>query len=416
METMDDALVVVGGGYAGAELSMGARQRGWTGRIVLLGEEHQLPYQRPPLSKAYMSGQVDDAALSLRPASAYQDAGIECHRGARVQSLDSFKHELTLSDGKTWRYGKLAWCAGGRPRPLVCEGLDMRNPPCNLHYLRALADAQAIQRQLSAGTRLVVIGGGYVGLELAASARGLGVDVTLVEAQPRLLARVAGPEVSAFYESVHRQSGVKVMTGLGVSAVTCVGQRIVLVHCDDGSSHEADLVVAGIGMLPNVEVLQAAGMTVDGGVPVDECSRTADPDIVAAGDCTRQRQGQEGPWVRIESVPNALEQARAAASWLCGKPQPSIALPWFWSDQYDLKLQTVGLSQGHDHCVVRGDPQTRNFSAFYLQKGRLLAVDAVNRPAEFMLCKRMLAKPLVIDVERLHDDAIPLKALIAALP
>lgn len=406
---MDGVLVVVGAGHAGTELAFSARQQGWRGSIVLLGEERKLPYQRPPLSKAYLLGKLDEEALALRPNSAYQTAGIECRLGVRVLALDRERHELTLSDGAVLRYGKLAWCAGGRARRLAVSGLDVKHAPSNLHYLRTMDDAKAMQQHLRAGCRLVVIGGGYVGLEVAASAHGLGADVTVIEAQPRLLSRVAGPEVSAFFESVHRQAGVTVLTGRGLSSVACENGRIVQIRCDDGTCLLADLVVAGIGMVPNVEPLQAAGLADDTGVAVDDMSRTGDSDIVAAGDCTVQMHPRYGRRLRIESVPNALEQARAAASWLCGKPKSNTAVPWFWSDQYDLKLQMVGLSQGYDRCIIRGDLSGRSFSAFYLSGARLLAVDAVNRAADFMLCKRLLVRPVVVDLARLQDPACPLK-------
>jgi 3-phenylpropionate/trans-cinnamate dioxygenase ferredoxin reductase component len=412
METQDRTLVVVGAGHAGSELAVGARQSGWSGRIVMIGDEEALPYQRPPLSKAYLLGKADVDSLALRPESAYAKAGIEFRRGVRVLALDRSAHELTLSDGSVLRYEKLAWCAGGRPRPLSCDGLDADAVPPNLCYLRTLADADRIRAFLRPGSRLVVIGGGYVGLELAASARGLGAEVTVVEAQSRVLARVAGLEVSAFYESVHRKSGVNLLTGSGLAGLVCEGGAVVAVRCTDGTTWPADLVVAGIGMIPNVEVLQAAGLPADGGVAVDELSRTADSDIVAAGDCTMQHPALYDRQMRIESVPNALEQARAAVSWLCGKPKPNQSLPWFWSDQYDLKLQMAGLSQGHDRCILRGDPSGRSFCAFYLREGRLLAVDAVNRPAEFMFTKRMLAQAVAVDAVRLPDESIPLKEIL----
>jgi len=261
---------------------------------------------------------------------------------------------------------------------------------------------------------VVVVGGGYVGLEVAASARGQGADVTVLEAQPRVLARVAGPEVSQFYEAVHREAGVTILTGTGIARVECEGARIVAVVCSNGQRLPADMVVAGIGMLANTEIARAAGLADEGGIPVDDLSRTADPDIMAAGDCTLQQHALYGRQLRLESVPNALEQARAAASWLCGKPKPNQSVPWFWSDQYDLKLQMAGLSQGYDRCVLRGNPQTRSFCAFYLKGSRLLAVDAVNRPGDFMLVRRALAQPLTVDPDRLSDESVPLKDLLVA--
>jgi 3-phenylpropionate/trans-cinnamate dioxygenase ferredoxin reductase subunit len=411
METQDGGLLIVGAGHAGSELAVAARQGGWAGRIVLLGDERVVPYQRPPLSKAYLLGKSDVEALALRPATAYQAARVELLQGARLVGINRVAHSVTLADGSTLRYDKLALCTGGRPRPFVCEGIDAQRPPPNLFYLRTLADGNGIRASLRPNAHVVVVGGGYVGLEVAASARGLGARVTVIEAQPRVLARVAGVEVSRFYESVHRDAGVEILTGVGVERVTCEGGRIVAVQCSNGQRVAADLVVAGIGMLPNIEAAAAAGLAGEGGIPVDELARTVDPDIVAAGDNTLQSHVLYDRKLRLESVPNALEQARAAASWLCGKPKPNHSVPWFWSDQYDLKLQMAGLSQGHDRCVLRGDPAARSFCAFYLQGTRLLAIDAINRPGDFMLTRRALAQPVVVEAEQLADEGVPLKEI-----
>lgn len=416
METRDKQLVIVGAGHAGSELAVTARHNGWTGRIVLLGEESALPYHRPPLSKAWLAGQVDAEAQLLRAASVYESAQVDLRRGLRMAGIDRGRQRVELADGETLAYDALALCTGGRPRPLDCAGLGDRERPHNLHYLRNMADAECIRRQLRPGARVVIIGGGYVGLEVAASARGLGAEVALLELQPRVLARVAGAEVSAFYERVHRAAGVDLRTGIQVDAVELLGGAITAVLCSDGARLQADLVVAGLGMLPNIEAAQAAGLAKEGGIPVDAFSRTLDPNVFAAGDCTLQFSHVYGRTLRIESVPNALEQARSAASCLGGKPKPNQSVPWFWSDQYDLKLQMAGVSQGHDRCVVRGDPDSRSFSAFYLQGARLLAMDAINRPPDFMLAKRMLAQPCGVDVERLADPSAPLKEILQPLP
>lgn len=412
METSDQHLLIVGAGHAGSELAVSARQNGWAGRITLLGDEPVLPYQRPPLSKAWLAGKVDADGLLLRPRSAYDTAQVELLTGARMQAIDRANHRIVLADGSALAYDKLALCTGGRPRPLSCAGLEPGQRPRNLHYLRSRADAEGIRAQLRPGAKLLIIGGGYVGLEVAASARGLGAEVTLLELQPRVLARVAGPEVSAFYEHTHRAAGVDIRTGAEVASVELHGDSIQAVLCRDGTRLPVDLVVAGLGMLVNGEAARAAGLADEGGIPVDELSRTRDPDVLAAGDCTLQFNSLYGRELRIESVPNALEQARAAGSWLGGKPKPNRAVPWFWSDQYALKLQMAGLSQGHDRCVLRGDPATQSFSAFYLAGERLLAMDAVNRPADFMLAKRALAQLCTVDVQRLADEAVPLKELL----
>ncbi len=413
METNASGLLIVGAGHAGSELAVAARQAGWEGSITLLGAEPSLPYHRPPLSKAFLCGKADAESLLLRPQSAYDQAGVTLRLGARMDHIDRLAHRITLADGTQLNYTKLALCTGGRPRPLVCEGVDAKDPPANLLYLRTQADAQAIQARLRPGARLVVIGGGYVGLEVAASALALGASVTLLEALPRVLARVAGPALSSFYEGIHRAAGVDLRTGVAVSRVETAGGLITAVHCADGARFPADVVVAGLGMLVNLEAARAAGLAEEGGIPVDENACTRDADILAAGDCTLHHSALYGRQLRLESVPNALEQARAAAGWLGGKPKPYRSVPWFWSDQYDLKLQMAGLSQGYDRCVLRGDPGKKSFSAFYLQGDRVLAVDAVNRPADFMLAKRLLASPLHVQAD-LSDEAVPLKELLAA--
>jgi 3-phenylpropionate/trans-cinnamate dioxygenase ferredoxin reductase subunit len=413
METNAPGLLIVGAGHAGSELAVAARQAGWAGPITLLGEEQRLPYHRPPLSKAFLCGKADADSLLLRPQGAYDLAGVTLRLGARMEHIDRAAHRIMLADGTQLPYAKLALCTGGRPRPLVCQGVDAAQPPANLLYLRTQADAEAIRALLKPGARLVVIGGGYVGLEVAASALALGASVTLLEAQPRVLARVAGPALSGFYEGVHRAAGVDLRCGVAVSRVETERGLITAVHCADGARFPADVVVAGLGMLVNVEAAREAGLAEEGGIPVDENACTRDPDIVAAGDCTLHHSALYGRRLRLESVPNALEQARAAAGWLGGKPKPYRSVPWFWSDQYDLKLQMAGLSQGYDRCVLRGAPDKKSFSAFYLQGDRVLAVDAVNRPADFMLAKRLLANPLHARAG-LADESLALKDLLAA--
>lgn len=413
METGNCGLLVVGASHAGSELAVAARQGGWPGRIVLLGEEQELPYQRPPLSKAYLLGQADAESLMLRPATAYAAARIEWRGGVRLMSLDRSARQVTLSTGEVLGYDKLALCTGGRARRLVCDGLDPLQAPTNLLSLRTREDSDALRRALQPGARVVIVGGGYVGLEVAASARSLGAAVTVLEAQPRVLARVAGPEVSAFYEDLHRAEGVQLRTGATVARLECHAGRVTAVVCADGARLEADVVLVGVGMVPNVEAARAAGLADEGGIPVDALSRTVDPHIVAAGDCTLQDSVRYGLGVRLESVPNALEQSRAAASWLVGNSRPNQSVPWFWSDQYGLKLQMTGLSRGYDTCVLRGQPSARSFCAFYLRGGRLLAVDAVDRPAEFMLARRALAQPPLLEPALLADESTPLRELLA---
>jgi 3-phenylpropionate/trans-cinnamate dioxygenase ferredoxin reductase subunit len=408
-----ETLLVIGAGHAGVELAFAARQQGWTGAIVLLGEEPHLPYHRPPLSKAFLCGTADASSLALRQATAYENARIELRLGTHVRAIDRTAHQVVLDDGSALAYTKLALCTGGRARALDVPGME-GGAPRNLYSLRTQADALAIAGSVREGARVVIIGAGYVGLEVAASARKLGAAVTVLESQPRVLARVTGVALSGFYESVHREAGVDVRTNASVAAIernACGAVSAVV--CGDGERLMADVVIVGVGMQANTALAEAAGLRVEGGIVVDEHSVSSDPDIVAAGDCTVHDSALYGRRVRLESVPNALEQARAAAGGLCGKPRPNHAVPWFWSDQYDLKLQMTGLADGHDACVVRGSFVDHSFCAFYLREGRVIAVDAVNRPADFMLAKKAVAAGASANANALADTSIPLKDLLA---
>ena len=411
--TPDDELIVVGTGHAGAELAVQAREAGWRGRITLIGDEAVLPYHRPPLSKAYLAGTASLESMALKARATYEKAGIELMLGRRVTQIDRADRRLAFADGTSQRYARLALATGGRPRPLpaAAAGADTVH---NFHYLRTQADVDRIRSRFIAGARLAVVGGGYVGLEVAAIAVMHGLKVTVLEAASRVLARVTAPRLSSFYEQVHREAGVDVRTGVQVDGFEIDRQHnlVTEVHCSDGERVECDLVIAGIGLLPNTELAATAGLAVNDGILVDASSRTSDECIVAAGDCTRHESALYGRSIRLESVPNALEQARCAASALCGKERINDGVPWFWSDQYDLKLKMVGLSQGYDRLLLRGSIEQRSFSAFYLQGDRVLAVDTVNRPPEFMLAKRLVAERVPVDPDRLVDDTVPLKTLL----
>lgn len=411
------ALLIVGAGNAGAELAVAARQQGWAGAITLLGDEPHLPYHRPPLSKAYLAGSAPADTLTIRQQAAYDKALVSVRTGVKVQRIAPAARCVVLDDGSTLAYDKLALCTGGSARLLRVDGLAEGAAPNNLFYLRRREHSDAMRAALLPGTRLVVIGGGYIGLEVAASARKLGAEVTVLEALPRVLARVTGPQLSAFYESVHREAGVDVRAGVAVVRVDCADDgRVTAVVCADGSRIPADVLVVGVGMLPNVALAEAAGLVVDGGIVVDALCTTSDPDIFAAGDCTVHDNLAYGRRIRLESVPNALEQARVVAATLCGKPRAAPAAPWFWSDQYALKLQMVGLCEGFDEFVLRGDMAQRSFIGFYLRRGQLIAADAVNRPAEFMVAKRLVGEGLAVTAAALADEAVPLKQLLPAPP
>ena len=411
-------ILIVGAGQAGAELAFALRQTGSTARIVIVGDEPFAPYQRPPLSKSYLAGKVDLAALYVKPKEAYDTANIELRTAVRAEHVDRSAKVVRLSDGSTILYDKLVFATGGRPRPLQAKGVQDAARLGNLHYLRTVGDVDRIHRQFQPGFRMVLIGGGYVGLEVAAAAREHGMHVTVLEAMPRVLARVTVPEISAFYERVHREAGVEIRTSAVVSSVVTdeSGDAVTAIVCSDGSTTPADVVVVGIGLLPNTELAERSGLEVKDGIVVDELTRTADPDVLAIGDCTRHPNVMYGRHVRLESVPNALEQARTAAATLCGQHRPHHAVPWFWSDQFDLKLQMVGLADGHDRLVLRGSTSTRSFSAFYMKEGRVIAADAVNRPQDFMIAKRLVAQQSMVDPSRLADESQPLKTLASAPP
>jgi len=407
-------LVVVGAGHAGVEFAFAARQQGWAGVIVLLGEEPHLPYHRPPLSKAFLCGTADADSLALRQASAFEAASITLRLGTRVRAICRLSRQVHLDDDSVLDYTKLALCTGGRARLLDVPGMEGDAPP-NLFSLRSQDDALALAKSIGAGSRMVIIGAGYVGLEVAASARKLGATVTVLESQPRVLARVTSATLSSFYETVHCEAGVDVRTGASVQGVERAADgAVTAVLCSDGERLPADVVVVGIGMQPDIALAAAAGLRLDGGIVVDEHSVTSDPDVLAAGDCTVQDSALYSRRVRLESVSNALEQARAGAGWLCSKLRPNRAVPWFWSEQYDLKLQTAGLSEGYDACVLRGSPGDRSFSAFYLREGCLISVDAVNRPGDFMLAKKAVALRTAVNADSLADGDTSLKDLLAA--
>jgi 3-phenylpropionate/trans-cinnamate dioxygenase ferredoxin reductase subunit len=384
--------LIVGASHAGAQLAASLRQEGWTGEIVLIGEESALPYQRPPLSKAYLAGKCTLEELAIRSAEFYTKQRIQL-LDARVEAIDRAVGRLSLSTGDALPYDKLALCTGARPRRLPTPGADL----AGVFYLRTAADVEMIREATSPGGRAVIVGGGYIGLETAASLRALGLEVTVLEATERVLERVTAPEVSAFFDRIHREEGVNIRTGALVEALSGDG-RIREVILASGESIPADLVIVGIGVQPNTELAAAAGLAVDNGVVIDDQARTSDPDIVAAGDCASHDMARYGRRIRLESVPSAVEQAKVAAATVCGKSKKISALPWFWSDQYDLKLQIAGLNTGYDEVILSGDPtRDRDFTCFYLRAGELIAADCINRPRDFMASKRIITQQLPID-------------------
>ena len=409
MSNTRQTFVIAGAGQAGGEIAAELRKQGFAGRVVIIGEEPHIPYKRPPLSKAYFAGQAKLESLYVLPRASLDKVNIEFVGNTRVEKIDRNSKTVSLSNGEGLAYDKLALTIGGRARPLNLPGA---NRP-NVHLLRTITDVDAIRARQAPGKRMVVIGGGFIGLEVAASGRKVGLEVTVLEGLPRVLARVTVPEVSAFFERIHREAGVDLRTGVQVTALE--GEPDVThVVLDGGERIPADFVVIGVGLIPNTELAQQTGLDVDNGIVVDEHTRTSDPDIHAAGDCTNHPNAFLGRRVRLESVQNAMEQARAAARNMLGQDEPYRAVPWFWSDQYELKLQMAGLSAGFDQMVLRGDPKTqRSFAVFYLHEGHLIAADTVGRPQDFMFAKKLVASRTRLDPAQLADESVALKTLAA---
>ncbi|PBC35305.1 pyridine nucleotide-disulfide oxidoreductase [Rhodococcus sp. ACS1] len=406
-------LLVIGNGCGGTEVAFAARSAGWDGPITLLGDEDFQPYHRPPLSKAYLKGEVSAASLHLRGAVAYEQSDVTLRTGHRAVEIDRKRRRVAMSDGTEIDYDRLVLATGGRPRALpAAEALSEK--PKNLYYLRTRSDADALRGKLGPGRTVVIVGAGYVGLEVAAAAVRAGMNVIAIEAASRVLARVTAQPISDYYAAVHREAGVNILTNCAVEELETTpgeGGHIRAVRCSDGRRLAADLVIVGIGLIPNSELADTAGLEVEDGVIVDDELRTTDPSIMAVGDCVRQYSHLYERYVRIESVPNALEQARKAAAILCNRPTRPIAAPWFWSDQYDLNLKMVGLSDGYDSLVLRGKPEDRSFSAFYLLSDRILAVDTINRPADFNFAKKLISERVPVSAKLLAEPNLSLRDL-----
>ena len=401
-------VVVIGGGHAAGQVVTSLRQEGFLGRIVLIGDEPVPPYQRPPLSKTFLAGEMPPERLLLKSRDFYLQSDVELRLGVRVRCVRLADRTVELEDGSTLAFDHLVFATGSRPRTLGAEGAGHPRVYC----LRTLADAQALRPLMRPGIRLMLIGGGYIGLEIAAVANALGLQVCVLEATPQLLSRVAGAAVGAFYRDLHCQYGVEVRCNTSVRRIEDKGGYPVAV-LNDGDRIEADAVVVGIGALPNLELARDAGLVCNHGIVVDEHCRTSVPGVYAAGDCTEQPSMLFDAQIRLESVPNAIEQGRTVAATICGKDRPNRAVPWFWSDQYDVKLQSAGLQRGHDQAVMRGSPARRSFAIYYLRSGRLLAIDAINRPAEFALAKAWIAQRRVVEPAWLADDAVPIKQIVS---
>ncbi|HLJ52343.1 MAG TPA: FAD-dependent oxidoreductase [Rhizomicrobium sp.] len=402
---MQERIVIVGAGQSGAQAVATLRSEGFAGDITLVGDEPYAPYQRPPLSKAYLMGTMERDRLFLKPDTFYREAKCELILGVAATKIDRDAHQVILADGRSLVYDKLLLATGSRVRRIKCPGSELSG----IQYLRSIADVDTLRDLVGQGKELAIVGGGYIGLEVAAVAAKRGVEVTVFEALDRLMARAVSVPVSDFYAKVHRAAGVKVLLDTGVEAFE--GQGKLAAIRAGGKSYSAGVALVGIGIIPNVELARDAGLGCDDGIVVDARSAaTGDPAIFAAGDCTRHI-GREGTALRLECVQNAIDQAKHAALSMLGKPSVYQEVPWFWSDQYDLKLQIAGLARPSDHLVLRGNPDARKFAVFHLRDGAIAAVEAVNSAPEYLVGKKLIAEGKKIAPERLADTSIPMKTI-----
>ncbi len=397
-------MVIIGCGQAGGQAAASLRQEKYEGSITIIGAEPYIPYQRPPLSKQYLSGEQEKEKLSLRQESFYSDKDIELILGSEASSINAAHKEVALTGGDSLSYDKLLIATGGRPRKLEIDGHELDG----IHYLRTIDDVDSIREQMEKNQRMVIIGGGYIGLEVASVAIRKGLSVSVLEMEDRILERVTTKEMSSFYNQLHSDQGVQIHTSTQVTAFRG-NHNVQSVICGD-KEIQTDIVVVGIGILPNVEIAESALLDINNGIVVDEHCRTSHEDIFAAGDCTNHPNPLLGRRLRLESVPNAMEQGRVAASNMLGGSKVYSAMPWFWSDQYEHKLQMVGFSKESEHSVIRGDMASKCFTIFYLKDNRVVAADSVNNPKEFMASKQLVGK--IIPVESLSDPDIELKTLI----
>lgn len=406
--SVDYDVLIVGAGHGGASTAVALRQQRFEGTIGLLGEEPELPYDRPPLSKDYLNGDKPWESMVFHSAKGWADRQVDLMLGCQVLEVDASAHRVHTKEGRSINYGKLVWAAGGMPRRLACDGHDL----AGVHTLRARADADRMIAELPSVHEAVVVGGGYIGLEAAAALRTLGKKVTLLEALDRVLARVTAEPVSRFYEAQHRSHGVDIRLDAKVDRIIGKNERVTGVRLADGEEIPAQMVIVGIGISPVVAPLITAGAAGSNGVRVDAQCRTSLPDILALGDCAEHRNSHgDDDWIRIESVQNATDQGTIAAQAIMGEPCTYDAVPWFWSDQYDLKLQTVGLSHGHDQYIVRGFPETGSFAIVYLRSGVVIALDCVNAIRDYAQGRMLVRRRARPDPALLADPAVELRAL-----
>ena len=402
-----NGVVVVGGGQAGYQIAASLRTEGYAGPVMLIGDEPNAPYQRPPLSKAFVLGKQDHARLLLRPETFYGDHGIELLAGETATAVDRVTRTVRLKSGRQVVYDELVLALGARNRLLPVTGAELEG----VCYLRTLTEAIELKRRLEQAGSVVVIGGGFIGLEIAASARTLGKLVTVIEGQPRLMARAVGPAISEYLLAAHVAQGTTILLNTTVSEIRSSGGKAQQVLLKDGRVLAADLVVVGVGVVANAELAREAGLPVDNGIVVDEFLRTSDEHVFAIGDCARYPSAFSGSPVRLESVQNAVDQGVCVARTIAGKLTAYSAVPWFWSDQFDIRLQMAGLAEGHDHKVVRGDPATGKFSVFHFRAGKLCSVDSVNRPLDHLAARKLLASGTGLTPEQAADEGVNLRSL-----
>ncbi|HTQ14308.1 MAG TPA: FAD-dependent oxidoreductase [Rhizomicrobium sp.] len=399
---MVERILIVGAGQAAAQAVATLRAEGFAGALTMVGDEPYAPYQRPPLSKTYLAGTFERERLFLKPDAFYAEARCELILGVPARAIDRAAKTLALADGRVLAYDKLLIATGSRVRRIQVPGAELPG----IHYLRSIADVDGLRPAFKTARHLAVVGGGYIGLEVAAVARKYGLAVTVFEAMDRVMARAVSRPVSAFYEEVHRQAGVAFALNTGVEAFEG-GRRLEAVRAG-GRRFEADVALVGIGIVPNHELAKAVGLDSGDGIRVDEFCATGDPAIFAAGDCTRHH-GRDGHLIRLECVQNAIDQAKHAALAMVGKPTPYREVPWFWSDQYDLKLQIAGLAWPEDRIVLRGDQKARKFAVFHLRDGKVAAVEAVNAAPEYIVGRKLIADGQRVAAERLADTTVPMK-------
>ena len=398
-------VVIIGAGHAAGQAAASLRQAKYAGDITIVGDEAHIPYQRPPLSKAYLKGDQSADKVYLRAESFYADRDIAMKLSTRATAIDTTAKTVALSTDETLHYDHLLISTGSRPRKLSIDGSDLPG----IHYLRTMDDVDGLRDGMQADANLVIVGGGYIGLEVAAVGRELGLNVHVLEMEERILQRVTTPEMSAYYHQLHEGRGVNIHTNTAVTGFAGDG-KVQEVLCGD-KRFPADIVIVGIGIIPNTELAEAAGIVCDNGIVVDDHCCTSDPHVYAAGDCTNHPNLLLDRRLRLESVPNAMDQARVSTANMLGDDKTYAAIPWFWSDQYELKLQMVGFSADGDAQVLRGDMASNQFAIFYLKDGKVVAADAVNSPKEFMLCKQLVGKSA--DPAMLADPEADLKALLA---